>query len=167
MYGSARLFKLQLFFRVPLRLLPPPWHLHAPPGPTSTLPVSSHRNTLCIHPQDVCVLLSDVVFLLLLLLLSQLPSRGRHLVHGTEVWRQDDPGAAGGGVPGRPARHVGRVWRPGVFGSAALQSPSDPGQSGSDSEQVRKHCGIVGCFLAWFCPAENFWLISEVSLHGV
>lgn len=51
-------------------------------------------------------------------------------------------------MPGRPARHGDSGWRPGVFGSAALQSPSDPGQSGSDSEQVHKHSGVVGCFAA-------------------
>lgn len=60
-HGSARLLKLQLFFRLPLRLLPPPWHLHAPPGPTSSLPVGSRRNTLYMHPGDVCVLLSDAL----------------------------------------------------------------------------------------------------------
>lgn len=78
----------------------------------------------------MCVLLSDA------LCASQLPSRRGHLVHGTEVRRQDDAGAAGGGVPGRPAGHGGGDRRPGVFGSAALQSPADPGQSGPDSEQV-------------------------------
>lgn len=63
-YGSARLFKLQLLFRLPLWLLPPPWHLHAPPGPTSSLPVRSPRNPLyTTSTQEVCAYLWAVLFL--------------------------------------------------------------------------------------------------------
>lgn len=85
------------------------------------------------------------MFWVFLVCVFQLPGRRGLLVHGSEVRHEDDSNAARGRMSRHLTRHGDSGWRFGLCGSATLPGHSDPGQSGSDSEQVHTNSVMYKC----------------------